>query len=477
MFGKLSNKRLDVFLLLIYLLLVFVGWMTLYSTTYSPDNPNWFALEHNKQLFFIIISLLVGFSILSLPNSTLFYTLSPVLYLGLVALAIFTAFFGKEINGARAWIDFGFFKLQPSEFLKYATALVFAAYLSKATPMEFKSENFKALLLPILILAISIMVIIMQKDMGTALVFTAFAVPLYREGLPGEIIGFVLLAVAVAFLALLIDSFALLILLVFVTIFVWLFFIDRQFVRKSIIIFLSSFAVLYFLNVILGLDISLGRIMFVSYILSTLVSVVLGYFWFRSSRRALVILSASIILLLMIRVTPVVYNHLPKHQKERIAVVLGQDIDPRGNAYNVIQSTRAIGSGGILGKGFMHGPQENKLVPFRQTDFIFCTVGEEWGFVGSLTVLVLYALLLWRIVYIAERQKSAFTRIYAYSIAGILFFHVFANIGSVIKLIPVIGIPLPFFSYGGSAIFNFTIMIFTLLRLDMDRNLQYEKIL
>jgi rod shape determining protein RodA len=321
-------------------------------------------------------------------------------------------FLGRDVAGSKSWFRFGDFGVQPAEFAKFATNMALAKYLS-TLGVRFQDNKTKMICIGIILLPL--LLILLENETGVALVFFAFAIVLYREGLSGTLFLFGFLAATLFILTLLVQKNILLICLAVVAGLILL--IARN--RKMV------------LPVLAGLAASAAVIFSVDY----------------------------------------VFNHvLEPHQKKRIEVLLGKDTDLKGAGYNVNQSLIAIGSGGLSGKGFLHGTQTKfDFVPEQSTDFIFCTVGEEWGFLGSVVVIGLFLVLLMRIVFIAERQKSQYTRIYAYGVASIIFFHMMVNIGMTIGLMPVIGIPLPFFSYGGSSLWSFTVLLFILIKLDSYR--------
>jgi rod shape determining protein RodA len=320
---------------------------------------------------------------------------------------------GKTTAGSKSWFEIGGFGLQPSEFAKFATNLALAKFLS-ATDIHIK--EIKTKVYAALILFIPALLILLQNDTGSALVYVTFILVMYREGLSGNILIFGLVIAVLFVLALLINKFILSAILVVIGILFFL--VIRR--NKKAIITLVTFAVL-----------TIGFVFTVDYVFD---------------------------------------NVLGDHQKSRINVLLGKELDLKGAGYNVNQSKIAIGSGGFLGKGYLNGTQTKfNFVPEQSTDFIFCTVGEEWGFVGSFIVVGLLMTLLIRIIYIAERQRSSFSRIYGYGVASILFMHIFVNIGMALGLLPVIGIPLPFFSYGGSSLWSFTILLFIFIKQDSYR--------
>ena len=406
--------NVDWFIILTYLTLCIIGWFNIHAAVYDPENPSIINLNTNygKQLIFIISAVIIGFAILLL-DSKFFNTFSPVFYGITLLLLILVLIIGRNVGGNQAWIPIGSFRLQPSEFAKFATCLLLARYLSSNT---VKVQELRTQLVSTFIILIPTALILLQPDAGSALTFTSLILVLYREGLSGYFLIIEGLSIALFILTVLYSKF---------------------YVLAGVMVFAGFLIYLY-----------------------------------RKNRRAIkVLVVGTLFSVCFIFSVDFTYNQiLQPHQKNRIDVILGKVNDPRGVGYNLNQSKIAIGSGGLWGKGYLQGTQTKyNFVPEQSTDFIFCTVGEEWGFIGCFVVIGLYLFLLLRIVTIAERQRSSFSRIYGYGVASILFFHFFINIGMTIGLIPVIGIPLPFLSYGGSSLWSFTILLFILLKLDSNR--------
>jgi len=404
-------QNIDWITILLYLALVLIGWVNIYAAVYDDQHRSIFDLSQNygRQLIFIASSILLG-AVILIIDAKFFSTFAWVIYLAVLVMLLGVVFLGKEIAGARSWYQIGPFSLQPSEFAKFATALALAKYLSR---IDLDISKLSTRITAAVIIFTPSVIILLQPDTGSAMVFAALVLVLFREGLSGSllILGFV---VALLFiLALLVNKFIL-------------------------IGFLASNALLVI--------------------------------WLFKELRKKWIWVAGILLVAAAYVFSVDYafeNVLEAHQKTRINVLLGKESDPHGAGYNINQSKIAIGSGGFAGKGFLKGTQTKfKFVPEQSTDFIFCTVGEEWGFVGSTLVIVLMMGLMIRIIILAERQRSKFSRIYGYAVASILFFHFAVNIGMTIGLFPVIGIPLPLISYGGSSLWGFTILLFIFIRQD-----------
>lgn len=406
--------NLDWVMVSIYLVMIFLGWINIYAAVYNEEHKSILDVSQNygKQLIWIGTSLFIATLILLIDGK--FFTISAYPVYGLVIITlILVLVFGREVSGSKSWFEVGSFRIQPAEFGKFATALVVAKFLST---MNIKFEDTRTKLITAAFIAIPAFLILMQNDTGSALVYGAFLFVLYREGLSGN---FLMAGVAI----------------------VVVFIITLLFDPKTMMWIVGVLAFLIYIS---------GK---------------------RNLKNALVIGGIAVVFSGMsYSVGYVVDNVLEIHQKTRINVMLGKEDDPKGVGYNVNQSKIAIGSGGFSGKGFLNGTQTKyKFVPEQSTDFIFCTVGEEWGFIGSFVVVILFIILLIRIVIVAERQKSPFSRIYGYGVASVLFFHFAVNIAMTIGLAPVIGIPLPFFSYGGSSLWAFTLLLFVFIKLDAYR--------
>ena len=406
--------NIDNVSILLYGILVFLGIVNIYASQYNADTSFAFDLSsrYGKQILFAGVAAFIAFLIV-IVDWKFFYSLSYLLYAVVILLLIGVLFRGAMTGGATSWFELGPFKFQPSEFAKFATALAVAKYYnnihSKYISLQDKLKTYGIILLPFLL-------IILQNDLGTALVYASFVLVLYREGLSGNILIFGLIVGILFVLSLLLDQILLVSILSGIAFIIFL--ISRK--RKKEIIALGGILIA-----------SMAFVLSVNYMFD---------------------------------------NFLAPHHKVRIEILLGKKIDTHGAGYNLIQSKIAIGSGGLSGKGFLNGTQTRfDFVPEQSTDFIFCTIGEEWGFIGSLFFVSVFIGLLLRILFLAERQRSNFSRIYGYSVATILFMHFLINIGMTIGLVPVIGIPLPFISYGGSSLVGFTILLFIFLNLDSYR--------
>ena len=455
----------------VFVLLMLLGWINIYSSVYDQNHQSIFdtTQRYGKQLIWIGAAIVLGFFLLIIESN--FYVFFSWIFYGVIMiLLLLVLLFGTTINGAKGWFMIGSFGFQPAEFAKFATALALASYMNTH---DFKIHSFRSLLFIALIILFPAFLILIQNDTGSALVFFSFILVLYREGLSGIVLFFGSLMIVLFVLALIVSNLVLSILMLVVALLVF-YGINTRNKQYYLIPMIYALGILPFvvLNFALGSKFEWGDIITAGLILGTII--VVGYSYFRKITS---FLTVSLIflgsLLFTISVDYAFYNVLGEHQQSRINELLGIHSDPLGAGYNVNQSKIAIGSGGFFGKGFLNGTQTKfNFVPEQSTDFIFCTVGEEWGFIGSLVVIGLFMLLFYRLIWLAERQRSGFSRIYGYSVVVILFFHFMVNIGMTIGIMPVIGIPLPFFSYGGSSLWSFTILLFIFIRLDASR---YEK--
>ena len=459
--------NIDWVSILLYLLLVLIGWINIYAAVYDENHSSILDIsqKYGKQLIWIGAAFVLAFLVL-LTDSKFFTTFSMVIYGIMIFLLIAVLFFGTETKGARSWFEVGDFRIQPAEFAKFATNLAIAYVMSRH---NFKVMRFSSLLTIGLILALPAGLIILQNDTGSALVYSSFILVLFREGLHGSILLLCFVAAAIFIMALLYSPFTVLLVIIGGTLIAFYYY--RHDIRElfQIILFIGcGFGLFVLIKWMFNLSISDYYMLLIVYVITSITAIYPIY-----KRKMKNMITLLLISWLCVGAAPSVnyaFDHLQPHQQDRINELLGIKVDPKGTGYNVTQSKIAIGSGGLLGKGFLQGTQTKlNFVPEQSTDFIFCTVGEEWGFIGSTFVIVLLAVFILRIIKLAERQRSSFSRIYGYGVASILFFHVAVNIGMTIGMAPVIGIPLPFFSYGGSSLWSFTILIFIFLRLDANR--------
>ena len=407
--------RIDLVLVILYLALVFMGWLNIYAAVYNDSHQHITDLhqKYGKQMVFIFASLVLAISILII-DPKFFSQFSYFIYGFFLLLSVVVIFAGREIAGSKSWFAIGGFGIQPAEFAKMATALALAKFLGY---LERNIKTPKNLVIAVSIIVLPALLILLEHDTGSALVFFCFVLVLYRVGLSGYVLLALLVLPVLGVLALVVNKF----------------------------------------------------------ILVAVIFVISGLIYIRSRRRTKNLLIALAIFLassgLVFSVHYAVYHVLEPHQRQRINVLLGNNTDLKGAGYNVNQSLIAIGSGRFWGKGFLQGTQTKyNFVPEQSTDFIFCTVGEEHGFIGSFIVIALFLGLMIRIVLDAERQRSKFSRLYGYGVASLFFIHFGINIGMALGLLPVIGIPLPFFSYGGSSLWAFTILLFIFIRQDAMRN-------
>lgn len=462
--------------MLLYLILVVCGWVCIYAASYDYQHSNILDLSTRSgmQLVWIGSSFILGFLIL-LVDDDWYKVFSYWLYAFVILVLILTIFIAPEIKGSRSWLVIGPVSIQPAEFSKFATSLALARLLSG---YKFKLLTFKNLSLAAGLFLLPILLIILQKETGSALVYLAFFIVLYREGMTGSVLLFGFSTVLIFIIS-----------IKYAESFFYATPLGEIMVLSLVIIIgLSLIAyyskgfksIKYLLIVILGIFVpSILASFFFPFDITYVALLVLGlicvysiYLAIKSSPKTYSLIVVLIIFLVsFLYSVDYVFDHiLEPHQKRRIEVSLGMIDDLNGAGYNVNQSKIAIGSGGFWGKGFLNGTQTKlKYVPEQDTDFIFCTVGEERGFVGTSLILIVFLVFLLRLIFLAERQKHTFNRVYAYSLISVLFFHVVINIGMVIGLTPVIGIPLPFFSYGGSSLWGFTILLFIFLRLDAGR--------
>lgn len=460
-------KNIDWLSIFMFTLLVFMGWLNIYAAVYDDNHSNILDInqKYGKQLMWIGASFVIGF-IIMLTDSKFFTAFSFIIYGLVIGLLVAVLIFGTEVKGARSWFELGSFRLQPAEFGKFATCLAIANVMSRH---GFKIMRFSSLLTIGVLLAIPALLIIKQNDTGSALVYSSFILVMYREGLHGSILLLCFMAVALFVFTLLYPPTIVLLLIIGGTLIAFLYYRQNKHELYRVVMFLvGCFLFLLFLRWLLDLNISDDRLLLVSYLLTTLVGIYFVYK--RKMKHIILVIFASWLCIGATIGVDYAFSKLQAHQKDRINNVLGIESDLTGTGYNVNQSKIAIGSGGFFGKGFLQGTQTKyNFVPEQSTDFIFCTVGEEWGFLGSTFIVVLLMAFILRIIYLAERQRSDFSRIYGYGVASILFFHMAVNIGMTIGVVPVIGIPLPFFSYGGSSLWAFTILIFIFFRLDANR--------
>ncbi len=460
-------KNIDWLSIFLYTLLVFMGWLNIYAAVYDESHSNIFDItqRYGKQLMWIGASFTLAFVIM-LTDSKFFTAFSLIIYSLVISALIAVLIFGVESKGARSWFDIAGIRIQPAEFGKFATCLAIANIMNRH---GFKIMRLSSLLLIMVVLALPAGLIILQNDTGSALVYSSFILVMYREGLHGSLLLLYFIFIVIFIFTLLYPPLVIISMIIIGSLFAFLYYRQNkhEFYRLLFFIILG-FGFMLFLKWLLDLSISEHYLLLAVYALASVVGI---YFIYkRRMKNILWVLMASWLCMSASIGVDTAFEKLQPHQKNRINDLLGIESDLQGAGYNVYQSEIAIGSGGFWGKGYLEGTQTKfNFVPEQDTDFIFCTVGEEWGFVGSTLVIGLLMAFILRIIQLAERQRSAFSRIYGYGVASILFFHMAVNIGMTIGVAPVIGIPLPFFSYGGSSLWAFTILIFIFLRLDANR--------
>jgi len=469
---EVNYRKIDWVILGIWLGLMLFGWMNIFSSSVSEDGFV-FSLKEKyvMDLIWVFSSLVLGFLIIFVIPSRIYPSIAWPFYILMVVLLVAVAFVGVEVNGSKSWFAIGPFRLQPAEFSKIATALLLAQVMSR---YGFRFSKLRDAAQVAMILALPMLAILLEKETGSALVYLGYLLVCYREGMSGWILIVGLLAVVFFIVTLVFSPFVAILVLLAMTGIAGGFYGRRP--MLGIGITTAVVTLLAFLPRLMRLESFsfLDRFSPEEWValLSGTAAVVLAVIWGFRRRRLLRNLMLGFLLgLVMIFSVEFVFNHVLKdHQRARIEVLLGIKEDPMGVGYNVHQSLVAIGSGGLTGKGFMGGTQTRfNFVPEQSTDFIFCTIGEEWGLIGTLGVLIAYLVLILRLIASAEKQKDRFARIYGWCVASCILMHVVINICMTIGLMPVIGIPLPLLSYGGSSLWAFTILIFIYLRLDLDQ--------
>lgn len=454
-----KNMGIDWWTVLIYVALVFFGWINVYAAVYNDDHSSIFDMSqrYGMQMLWIGISLFVATSII-LIDSKFYHMFAYPLFGIMLLIMVIVWLFGNETNGAKSWLVIGAgIKVQPVEFMKIATALALARFMSS---YNFDITHFKSVYYVGLIVFAPILIILLQNDTGSALIFLGFFVMLYREGFGKLLYILTGCVILLAILSFLIEPAPMLLLIVLLCVGSCVV-VNRNLIdslRYLSVVFLIALSLIYFLSPYLSLLIAVGLTL----------PILIRYAHQHKQGSVIVIIGVFVGLVLFTFFVDYAFdNILQIHQQKRILDLLGIENDPRGWSYNVIQSKIAIGSGGLTGKGFLNGTQTKfSFVPEQDTDFIFCTVGEEWGFAGSIFVVILFGFMICRLFLMGERAQESFARVYCYSVASILLMHFVINVCMTIGLFPVVGIPLPFFSYGGSSLLAFTLLLFIAIRLD-----------
>jgi len=466
-------KQLDWQLILCYLILMLIGWVSIFSAVYDEEHGHILDItqRYGMQFIWIVTSVIIAFIVLFVIDPKIYSTLAWLIYGGSLLLLLAVIFLGIEVNGSNSWFEFGPVRFQPAEISKIATTMALASLMSG---YNFRFKSIEGYAKIALIILIPMAIIVMQKETGSALIYGAFILMLYREGLSGWYISLSIMAILLFLITLSSSPFVAVIVLTSIMV------IARGVLSHRAIVHLVGLAALIPLMILsprmgdipaISQKIDLPDVFWLSTIIVPLlllhiISAIKSKFKLYQN----IALSFVLAVILIFSVEFFFERILKDHQRARIENLLGINVDLKGAGYNVHQSKIAIGSGGFWGKGFLQGTQTKfNFVPEQSTDFIFCTVGEEWGFVGSSFLIFLYLFMIIRIYNLAEKQKDTFNRVYGYSLASIMFLHFFINIGMTIGIMPVIGIPLPFVSYGGSSLWSFTLFLFIFIRLDLDR--------
>lgn len=466
-------KKLDWPLIIMYLALVLIGWVSVFASVFDEEHAHILDMSqrYGMQFIWIVSSMVIATLILFVVNPKLYSVLAWVLYFLSLLLLFAVIFVGVEVNGSKSWFMMGPFRFQPAELAKITTSLALATMMSA---YNFKLRDLSSILKIALTILVPMSLIILEKETGSALVFGSFIFVLFREGLSGWVLMFGLLIIALFILTLSFSPFISL-LVIFAIALIGITILSRHYIMGFLVLVFSALLLIFSSELE-----KLGFLSFISELSSTVwlmivISPFILYLIFISLKKGAthyryILLSLLLATLLIFSVDYFFDEVLQGHQRARIENLLGITEDLQGAGYNVNQSKIAIGSGGFWGKGFLKGTQTKfNFVPEQSTDFIFCAIGEEWGFVGSIGFIILFVFLIIRIIMLAERQKDTFTRIYGYSLASVLFLHFLINIGMTLGIMPVIGIPLPFISYGGSSLWAFTIFLFIFIRLDLER--------
>ena len=460
-------KSIDWWLVACWVVLVVIGWANIYASIHSTEPESIFSwgCRSGKQFVWIMSSLGIAGLVMFIIPPRVYEGLSLPIYIGVILLLIAVIFLGIEVKGSRSWFAFGPVRFQPAEISKIATSLMLATIMSQ---LGYRIVRFKDFIITAAIILLPMMIIVLQSETGSALVYVGFIFMLYREGLSGWLIFMVGMAILLFILTISVSPYVAALTLIGIASFCVCLYSGRfkwwMIIGIPVIILLGFLPHIFRITPFLAEVNPLWALLGCTAITTPIVA--FQAFRERNMFTHLAIISAIGGLLLIFSADFLFNDVLQDHQRKRIEVLLGMKEDPSGVGYNVNQSKIAIGSGGLFGKGYLNGTQTTYgFVPEQSTDFIFCTVGEEWGFVGCAFVILLYVFLIWRIIHDAERSREAFTRIYGYCVACCIFMHLFINIGMTIGLMPVIGIPLPFLSYGGSSMWGFTAMLFIFIAL------------
>ncbi|MFA6334168.1 MAG: rod shape-determining protein RodA [Bacteroidales bacterium] len=473
MITGIKYKKLDWPLIVSYLILIMIGWINVFSSVYDPDHEQIFDLSqrYGMQFIWILTSFGIAALILFVINPKVYNVTAWLLYAISILMLIAVIFAGVEVNGSKSWFMLGPVRFQPAEFSKIASSLALAALMSS---YNFRFKSISGLSRVALTILFPMALIILEKETGSALVYAGFIFMLYREGLSGWYLIFGILTILLFLITLSFSPFIAIICLFCIVVIARGIFTRKIFSHSVFLIFYLP--VLIFsrklgdLSIFSGVSHWADTVWLSIFIMPPFIYHIVTTFRQKVAHLWYTLICFVVSLTVIFSVDFVFEKVLQDHQRARIENLLGINVDLRGAGYNVYQSKIAIGSGGLTGKGFLQGTQTKfNFVPEQSTDFIFCTVGEEWGFLGSLFVIFVYCFMIIRIINLSEKQKDNFARIYGYCLASLIFLHFFINIGMTIGLVPVIGIPLPFVSYGGSSLWSFTIFLFIFIRLDLER--------
>jgi rod shape determining protein RodA len=459
-------NRIDWVTVILWAVMMIMGWLNIYAAVYNEQHTSIFdfSQRYGKQLIWIVAAVVIAGFILVTDNK-LYYFFAWFIYGFFIFLLILVLVVGKEINGAKAWFEIGPFSIQPSEFAKFATGLALASFLNSRR----QSTGFSVMGPSLIIIMTPVILIAMQPDMGSVITYFAFFIVLFREGMSIYYFISAILAIVLFLLVLLFGNVPVALGLIATAFIVLMIFSGYPLALKALGVMAATGALSYAIGHYLA-GLSTAPIIIITVVLA---GAIYAWYIYRRKLKNPAVIYAFLLcgILYLFTVDYVFHNVLKPHQQNRINIILGMEADPYGEGYNLNQSLISIGSGGLAGKGFLNGTQTKfKFVPEQSTDFIFCTVGEEWGFIGATVVIGLYVWLLLRLLMLAERQRTAFIRAYGYGVFGLFLVHFFVNIGMTMGVMPVIGIPLPFFSYGGSSLWGFTILLFVFLRLDAARS-------
>jgi rod shape determining protein RodA len=460
---KIEFKAPDLSIVLIYLALVTFGWMNIYSTQSDASEIFDFSKKHGMQFIWAMISILTAI-IVMIINKRFYPIFANHIYVIIMSLLILTLVIGTEVKNSKSWLDIGVIRIQPSEIAKLATSLALARLLSQ---YGFILNTLLGWLKTIVVIVIPMGLILLQKDWGSALVFVSFIFVLYRQGMSGWVLIFLAFAIALFIFALLFPLVWIISGIILITVAaIWTIYRNEKLLIRTTIWATVTLAIGIIYKYASNSDIAYDKLLLLTMVVAFIVGIVSLLIWNKKIKwYAVTFFFCST--MLVYSVDYVYGNVLKPHHRNRIEDMLGIKEDIRDAGYNTYQSKVAIGSGGFLGKGFLHGTQTKlNFVPEQSTDFIFCTIGEEWGFIGSLATIALYVTLMLRLILLAERQKILFSKIYGYCVVSIIFFHFVINIAMTVGLAPVIGIPLPFLSAGGSSLWSFTALLFIFLKLD-----------